>query len=276
MRFLALLPVLLLVVACGEMPQPFRHEGLNPSVLPPGPRAVLVRPPDDGAAAQAVAAAVVKRLVDQDIPASVNRSAPGSWVLASSAETLGPSRRLTWRLISPEGEAPAEFTQTLPAAQWEALGRAGVDRMADEIVARYLPALLHEPGAPSVAEAPPPRVPTLRIERISGLPGDGDAALTKALAGILRRMGVKVTESGEADAVVGLRFSLVPGRPGEEMLDLTWVVKDGRSGAELGKAAQQGALPKGRLASAWGALAGDIAAGGAEGIADIMAAMPQK
>lgn len=275
MRALFLLLVSLLVAACGEMPQPFRHEGLNPSVAPPGPRAVLVRPPDESAAAQAVAAAVVKRLADQDIPASVKSSAPGSWVLASSAETLGASRRLVWRLISPEGEAPAEFAQILPAAQWEALGRAGVERMADEIVARYLPALHHEPTAVATEAAPPPRVPTLRIERISGLPGDGDTALTKALAGILRRMGVKLTE-GEADAVVGLRFSLVPGRPGEDMLDLTWVVKDGRSGAELGKAAQQGALPKGRLASAWGALAGDIAAGGAEGIADIMAAMPQK
>ncbi|ARJ64816.1 hypothetical protein WV31_03555 [Magnetospirillum sp. ME-1] len=259
------------LAACGEIPQPFRHDGINAAVAPPGPRGVVVRPPGDGPSDQALVRAIVKRLTDQDIPASTRSAASGSWVLDAATETTIAAKTLRWRLIAPDGDTPAEFTQTIPAALWDKAGPATIDRLADELVARYAGAL-HGEAAEAAA---PPRVPTVRIEKLGGLPGDGDAALPKALGNALRRLGL-VLAGAEAELIVRGRVALVPGRAGEEVLDVTWIVLDARTGEELGKAAQQGALPKGRLSGPWGALAGDIAAGGAEGIADIIAAIPQK
>jgi hypothetical protein len=263
-----------LLCACGDLPQPFRHEGLNTAVVPPGPRGVVVRPPDDSPSGTALAKAIIKRLTDQEIPASSRSAAAGSWVLAATPETGTATKRLVWRLILPDGETPAEFAQSLPIAVWDGAGPATIDRLADEVVSRY-GAALHGDPVEDAAAPPPSRAPVLRLEPLAGLPGDGDSALPKALARALTRLGAKLG-GAEADLVVKGRIALIPGRPGEEVLDVTWVVQDARTGQELGKAAQQGALPKGRLAGPWGALAGDIAAGGAEGIADIMAAIPQK
>ena len=263
------------LAACGDLPQPFRHEGLNVAVAPPGPRGVVVRPPDDSPAAAALVKAIVKRLSDQDIPASTRSAASGSWVLAAETETTIAAKTLRWRLVPPDGEAPLAFTQTLPSAVWDKAGPATIDRMADEVLAKYAATLHGETEAQSITAAAPPPIPVIRLEPLAGLPGDGDSALPKALGHALQRLGMKLGGK-EADLVVQGRVSLVPGRPGEEVLDVAWVVTDSKTGEELGKAAQQGALPKGRLSGPWGALAGDIAAGGADGIAEIIAAIPQK
>lgn len=272
MRFISVL-LLLLVTACGDMPQPFRHDGLNTAVAPPGPRGVVVRPPDDSQNGTALAQAIVKRLTDQEIPASIRSAASGSWVLAATTETTITTKRLAWRLITPDGEPPEAFQQSLPTESWDKAGPATISRLADEVVARYAATLHGE--APQDASAPAARGLTVRIEPLGGLPGDGDTALFRALGRALSRLGLSLTDK-EADLAVRGRIALVPGRPGEEILDITWLVLDAKTGEELGKAAQQGALPKGRLAGPWGALAGDIAAGGADGIAEIVTSIRQK
>jgi hypothetical protein len=266
--------VLLVVLgACGDMPQPFRHEGLNTAVAPPGPRGVVVRPPDDSQNGTALSQAIVKRLSEMDIPASIRSAASGSWVLAASTETTITTKRLAWRLITPDGGRPEEFQQSLPTSTWEQAGPATIDRLADEVVARYA-SILHGEELQSTP-VPAARSLVIRVEPLGGLPGDGDTSLFRALGRALQRLGVTLG-ANEADLTVRGRIALVPGGPGEEILDITWLVLDAKTGEELGKAAQQGALPKGRLAGPWGVLAGDIAAGGAEGIAEIVTSIRQK
>lgn len=268
-----LLALSLLVAACGDLPQPFRHEGVNAAVAPPGPRVVLVRPPDDGPSAAALAEAIVKRLAAMDIPASTSTSLSGGWVLAARTEKAGGSLTLSWHLTAPGEGEPAPFPQTLPTDLWRRAGPATIARMADDVVGRYSAILLGQ--APMTAGDAPPRAPVVRIATLAGLPGDGNSALTKALGQALTRLGIRLGGS-DADLEVRGRFSVIPGGPGQEVLAITWIVADGKDGRELGKAEQQGALPKGKLDGAWGALAGDIAAGGAEGVADIIAGAAQK
>jgi hypothetical protein len=276
MRFFPLL-LLLVVTACGDLPQPFRHEGLNAAVAPPGPRGVVVRPPDDSQTGATLAQEIVKRLADQDIPASTRSAASGFWVLAAATETTIATKKLAWRLITSGGEPPEDFQQSLPTASWEKAGPATISRLADEVVARYAATLHGE--MPQDAAAPVTPGLTIRIEPLGGLPGDGDTALFRALGRSLQRLGLTLAakeKEKEADLAVRGRIALVPGGAGEEILDITWLVLDAKTGEELGKAAQQGALPKGRLAGPWGGLAGDIAAGGADGIAEIVTSIRQK
>lgn len=268
MRLLPALALLLLVAACGEMPQPFRHEGLNPSVAPPGPRSVMVRAPDDGPSGAGLAGAIVKRLAEQDIPASTRSATAGSWVLAAEPEGRGATLALRWLLAPPDGEPPASFTQTLPAGVWEKAGAATLNRMADEVVAHFGPALHGvDPDAPA---APPPRVPVVRIEPLAGLPGDGNTALAGAMRRILDRMGMRLVEDdAQADFRVQGRISITADAGGQDLLAASWTVIS-PAGEELGTANQQGPVPKGRLNGVWGSLAGDIAAGGADGVAQIL------
>ncbi|MBI3444961.1 MAG: hypothetical protein HY055_06295 [Magnetospirillum sp.] len=273
---LGLLGLSLALTACGDVPQPFRHEGINAAVAPRAPRGVVVRPADDGPTAAALAQAIVKRLVEAEVPASTREVVPGAWVIAAETETRIATKTLRWTLTPPGADSLGTMAQSLPTDVWAKAGPATIDRMADEVVAKLSGPLHGEIALPapsgSVTAA---RAPVVRLEPLSGLPGDGDKALGDAMRRALNGLGVRL-QGAEPDFILRGRAALTPGKPGEDMLEVAWIISNARTGEELGKAAQQGAVPKGRLAGPWGSLAGDIAAGGAEGIADIITAQSQK
>lgn len=265
-----------LLAACGDIPQPFRHEGINAAVAPRAPRGVVVRPVDDSPTATALAQAIVKRLVEAEVPAATREVVPGAWVIAAETETGIATKVLRWSLTPPGAESLGGLNQSLPVDIWAHAGPATIDRLADEVVAKLSGPLHGEvPPAAAGAEAPASKVPVVRLEPLSGLPGDGDKSLGRAMHRILGGMGVRLQEA-DPDFIVRGRIALVPGKVGEEILEVAWIVTNARTGEELGKAAQQGTVPKGRLAGPWGSLAGDIAAGGADGIADIITGTSQK
>jgi len=251
----------LLLGACGDLPQPFRHEGSNEALRPQAARAVVVVAPDGGAA---LAEAIVRHLLDSEIPASTRPlDGDAAWTFAGRIEREGALIVLRWRLSRAE-IPPVELTRTLPAAAWQAATPALTDGLAADLVASLLPALAPVAAAPAV---PPP--PTLRLIPPAGLPGDGNRALAEALRRRLSGSGLTLVE-GDAPAELEARVqaAVVP-QPGGDALTLVWRVTD-RAGAELGQATQRGAVPHGRLDAAWGSLADDIAAGGAEGLFAIL------
>ena len=76
-------------------------------------------------------------------------------------------------------------------------------------------------------------------------------------------------QSSRRDFLLRASVTVAPGRPGEDVLAVTWSVTTAKGG-EIGNSAQQGPVAKGQLAGPWGSLAADIALGGAEGVAEIV------
>jgi hypothetical protein len=257
------LPVLLLLAACGEIPQPFRHDGINHAVAPRVARGVVVRKLDDGPRAAALAEAIVRRLVEGEVPASIREVVPGALVIDGQARPASGGVLIDWVLASSSGQTLGGFSQTIAAATWAKASPRTMSLMADELVDKLAP-LLHGETAEAVSAA------TVRLAPLSGLPGDGDTALAAAMGRQLLRGGLSLSD-GNADFVIRGQANLLPGAPGEEVLAVSWVVV-GRGGEELGRATQQGAIPKGRLAGPWGGLANDIAAGGVDGVVEIVRA----
>ncbi|OAN50679.1 hypothetical protein A6A04_17640 [Paramagnetospirillum marisnigri] len=267
-----LLPLLL--AACGEIPQPFRHEGLNTAVVPLAARGVVVRPADDSAPARRVAEAVVRRLLEAEIPASIRPVVPGAWVIGAGIEPDATHARFRWVLVRPDGGDPVVVEQRVPAATWARATPKTVELIAAEVVEKLSPTLMGE-MAPAPGQTASTARPTVALLPLAGLPGDGGVSLAAAMRRLLDGNGIGTAEPGAADFRLRGQATLSAAASGDEVLDLAWTVLD-RDGRELGTATQQGAVPKGRLSGPWGGLATDIAAGGTEGVVAIIRAALRK
>jgi len=262
---------LLILTGCGDVPKPFRHDGPNAALVPTAARAVLVQRIDDEPRSTALTDAVVRHLLESEIPATTRSGGGGAWTLVPVAEN-GPSATvLHWTLLRADGTNAADFTQTVPAEAWRTPSPRLADGLAADVVVKLMPVLNGTPPA-----APPPPPITVRLTPLSDLPGDGNTALSGALRRLLEKSGYKPVEGeAAADFVVRAQATITAAPGGQESLTMVWIV-GGTDGAELGRVSQQGEVPKGRLARPWGSLASDIAAGGVEGIGDLIRTAKRK
>ncbi|SEH28111.1 hypothetical protein [Magnetospirillum fulvum] len=268
------LPVVLVLTGCGDLPKPFRHDGPNVALAPIAARAVLVRRVGDDPQGAMLADAVVRRLLEAEIPATTRSGGGGGWTLVADAEESADSIRLRWRLLRANGDSAAEQTQTVPAEAWRRPSPRLIDGLAADLVVTLMPVLSGTPPTPATPPPPPPI--TVRLTPLSGLPGDGNLALGSALRRLLEKSGFKPVEGDTAaDFVVRAQATVIPAAGGQETLTMVWIV-GGTDGAELGRVSQQGAVPKGRLSGSWGSLASDIAAGGVEGITELVRTATRK
>lgn len=262
MRRLAF-PVLMVAVlaGCGEVPQPFRHEGPGPNLTRPKmARGITIRPVAD--TDPDLADAVIKALELHEVPASKTAGPAFGHVLEAVPSPAG----LQWMLTPPGGEPAPVYAHAVPRDP-----RA--QRRAAEDTATALSHRLSDPDAlPPPGKAAPKR-PSLKLVPVRGLPGDGDAALTTATRRALERSGFPLAD--DADYSIEARTGVTPLKQGEELLAITWVVK-ARDGKELASIGQEGAVPKGRLSSPWGGLARDIAEGSVAGIIQVVATASRK
>lgn len=268
----AMVGVLFVLSACGDIPQPFRHEGLNPAVAPAAARGVVVRPVDDLPRSTQLAEVIVRRLLEAEIPASTRPVVSGAWVIAADLVSGSDAVRLRWHLTRADGEELGGLEQTIPAGTWARFTPKTMEIIAAEVVDKLSVPL--SGGTKAQMEAQEAAMPKVRLLALSGLPGDGDAMLFAAMRKMLEGRGLKLVESG-VDFQVRGQVTLSPGHSGEEVLAVSWTVMD-RNGESLGTASQQGGVPKGRLSAPWGSLAKDIAAGGVDGILEILRAAAGK
>ena len=219
---------------------------------------VAVKPIDDSPEALALANAMVESLGDHDIPASVGDGLPGSaHVLAEQSETKGKIL-VVWTWVPADGAEPTHSRAVIPKPVWEQRSAWAMKTYVDPAAAALI-------GLPAASEPKGARNrPKASIQPLSGLPGDGDHALTRALRAALERQGVVMTAKNPDYTILG-KVEITPGRPGEDMLAVVWTIKraDGR---QLGTVEQKGPVAKGVLAGPWGSLARDVGEGGASGV----------
>ncbi|HLO75329.1 MAG TPA: hypothetical protein VK196_02590, partial [Magnetospirillum sp.] len=85
------------LAACGDLPQPFRHEGAPSSLARPKlTRGVTVRPPGEGPEARALADALVRALEDQEVPALVHEGPAFGHVIDGEMRDGGKTVSVRW------------------------------------------------------------------------------------------------------------------------------------------------------------------------------------
>lgn len=278
MRLAAILALALAaagLTACGEIPQPFRHDddAVPRLARPKMTRGVTVRPPADTPEARALADALVRALEDQEVPALVHAGPAFGHVIDGELSDGGKAVTVRWTLTAADGAQAAMADHAVPRAVLDQNHPVLMKRAAMAAAAKLAQPLADPDALPT--QAPATTIadsrPTATVVALRGLPGDGDRALTEAIKRALGRGGLLVKDDG-GDYMVEGKVTVAPGLPGEDTVSVAWIVKRGGSGVELGRIGQDGAVPRGRLSGTWGTMARDIAEGGAAGVAEVVLA----
>lgn len=273
---ICLLSAALLIAGCGQLPRPFQpadkagngllylNDGIGITVLPLGHDA----PGAPDLTAEALAAALRER----NMPASTQAGRAVSHRLSGRAvvQDLAAGKEevlLYWEISGPAGRRLATITQRgeLPPGAWRAGDPDVVGRMMEQAADKIAELV----QGPAVEEAAPPRQAHLVVLPMADLPGDGRLSLSRALEAELRAARLPLAAApGEGDLLIACQVTLAPPEGAGQEVQVRWTVS--RAGEELGRIDQQSQVPAGSLDGPWGATAGGIAAGAAQGILELI------
>jgi hypothetical protein len=148
------------------------------------------------------------------------------------------------------------------------LWQSGNPALADSLARQAAPAITDLVSG----EAPLPSnvAAAVRVEHVTGAPGDGRTALTRAIGTALGRAGVDVAKgTGRARFLLDCQVEL-SGRSGAtQHVRVRWVLL-GTNGKPVGQVAQENDVPAGALDGAWGDIAYAVASAAAPGIANLI------
>lgn len=266
--------VAVVVAGCQPLPQPFSHAGQPDRALLalPDHGGIIVLPVSDAppATADALASAMVEALHAANVPASRGGGNRDSAFLQGRVEDNGRDARVVWDLHAGDGtligSAPLTIEGT-PIAQWAAAEPALMTRLAATSVAAI--AALIQDDAP--VEVAAPRIVVLPIE---GAPGDGDVRLGEAVRTALTAVEIEVADAvaavndGRTLSLAG-RVDIAEAGAAGQAVEISWTVLD-PAGRQLGVIRQANLVPAGSLDGGWDEVAEAVAAGTAEGVADLL------
>jgi hypothetical protein len=209
-----------------------------------------------------------------DVPALAESTASIAWVLQGQAAFIrGPaggeiSGTIAWQLTDARGNVRAKFSTPLKGNE-DTIADTLFGPMADQIAVEVDLALTG-PKQQAAPAAAPAEVPRASVAEVAGAPGDGNTALTKALAALLPFKGIKIAETkNDAAWRIEGKVNVTQKSPQEDLVTLNWLVLD-QEGKELGAIKQQNAVPHQRLNGAWKEIAAFAAEAAAEGIAQLI------
>jgi uncharacterized lipoprotein YmbA len=263
--------LLLLAAACQPLPRPFAGDVPQVALLSPRDSAGIYVAPVAGApspVAGDLAEAMAAALRDADIPASTRGRNKGSYELRGAAnEQSLPDGRIgvsvDWELRAADGRSLGHAPS---AAEQSAVGWPASDTVAPAIAAAATPAirkLVQDDPPIAAADADP----ALALRAVTGAPGDGGRALTRAMENALRRARVVLAAPG-ADApsfVLAGTVTMSPAKAGQQRVEVSWALQR-RDGREIGQVSQENAVPAGSLDGAWGDVAYAVATAAAPGV----------
>jgi hypothetical protein len=162
----------------------------------------------------------------------------------------------TWLATVP---APSAAIAAAPAKS-EANGTAGLVQQASATTA--VPATtLAAAGAGKIMVSSP---------KVTGAPGDGNAALSGAMKRELAVKGVEITEAAAGTYRVLAEVKVKAKPDGNEAVSIDWIVND-PAGTRIATVTQNNDIPKGHLSSTWGQNADDAAKGASIQIKQVIA-----
>jgi hypothetical protein len=197
---------------------------------------------------------------------------------ADAVAPLLPNAPAAAKLAAQQPPMPGSTEPSLPSAG----SLAGESPLADAAAAKAAasnlssalssaPAAAASQSEASVSGKPEKGRLRVAVRRVTGAPGDGGAALARALASALRQQNLVVVEPGDKpDLLIDGDVSLAPKGPETQHVKIVWRVRD-PSGAELGTVGQENDVPRSQLSGSWGDVAYVVAAAAGEGLVEVFA-----
>jgi hypothetical protein len=267
------------MAACQPLPHPFAEDKPSAALIAVPDNINIAVMPVEGephATAGKLATVVAQEFLKHNIPASDQSPNKASYQLDGRIEQRPdkPGKSLVivhWRLRDPRGQIVTERTDRLaaPTHDWQTgsdepvaqLAAAGADAMAVK--------LLGEP--PKEEKQQPIGRPRVAVRKISGAPGDGNAALATSLAAVLKHQDLDIVDvaKGKPDLAVDCDVKLDPVKDGKQHIKIVWRVAR-PDGGEIGQVAQENDVPRGQLDGAWGDIAYTVAMAAESGILQLV------
>ena len=262
------------LAACQPLPRPFSHGGQPDRNLlaMPDRGGIIVLPVSEAppATADGLAGAMVTALHAANVPASRDGGNRDSAFLQGRVEDDGRDARVVWDLFAGDGALIGSHAQAIEGTPLAAWRTAEPDLMAALATASAANiAALIQSAAPVAVTTP--RIVVLPVE---GAPGDGDARLGTAVRTALAAAEIEIAEVADAHTLSLAGRVVIVGAgagsdDGDDAVAISWTVRD-PAGKRLGVIRQANRVPAGSLDGHWGQVAEAVAAGTAEGIADLL------
>ncbi len=279
--FFCLVPVILLLTACGDLPRSFQgNPGGNAPMLSLPPTARLIVPPPANArlseeGARYLAENLADALAARELPVVFGRPRTEDWRLNITAETRGRNTVPSYVINNAEGEMMGTVEgQPIPTVDW-AHGRERTLNAAIAVATPKIVTMLARIEA--VRRANDPAIMTGRgptrvaLTGVFGAPGDGNTALAQKMRDFLGRNGLVVqdTATGADWTVVGRIEMAVGAEPNQQRVEIQWVIAD-KAGRERGRVLQLNEIPAGSLNRHWGDVAYVVAEEASGGVRDVI------
>ncbi len=278
----AALSLLLLVSACGDLPQPFlgRPGAAAQRLSQPPPSRLSVPSPTQALlpnlAADTWAGAVADALVAQEVPAVPSEGARrGDWQLVLTAEPRGNEVVPSYAVLNPAGEQQGiSEGPPVPLRAW-AEGTPTTLKRAAADAAPGIASLLQRIEAARRQSDPNSLVnrPTrVAFSGVTGAPGDGNRSLPTQMRTRLSGFGLILQDTARgADFTLSGEVRTAPGAAGTQRVEIQWIVQDA-AGIERGRIVQLNEVPAGTLDRFWGDVAVVVADEAAGGVRDVVVA----
>ena len=276
----AILVLPLLLVACGDLPQPFLgRPGATAAQLagqPPPARLAIPAPSDSllgDDASTAWAGDVAKVLQAREVPALRSPPKQGDWSLVLSAQVRGESVVPGYEVRDPAGKAQGSVEGApVPLKAWAASDPATLQASADA-AAPGLVDMLNRIQAARLKADPNSlinRTARLYFAGVTGAPGDGDRSIAAQMRTKLANEGIVVQDAqAGADFRLDCRVSTAPGDSGQTRIEVAWLVQDAQ-GRERGRIVQLNEVPPNAVTGYWGDVAVAVAEQAAGGVGEVL------
>jgi hypothetical protein len=277
---LAAVLALMILSACGPVPQPFRQDAdtkarttLARATITSGIRVMPVAgfPAEHGAALSEVLA---DKLRDMGTVATTSDALRNAHFLSPNVITRDGIILIRWDLFDPDGiQRDTVIARAPTPEQLDAL-LIGRTKSLREMIG-YVADRLHKTLNPRSTGPVVERTARLAIGTISGAPGNGAEDLSRAATAIFSRAGISMANgSNIPDLVLNAEVSLSPIDGDSDLLTLAWSI-DAPDGRQVGRLVQESAIPKGSLDGPWRGLAYDAVLGLVDALQEVQAAYKQ-